>query len=83
MTREDTPVTTCLFCNAPVEERLGEHILRWEGEIYILRNVPADVCVQCGQIFFGPDALKAMDAVAVALAKREPDERMAIPVYSL
>ena len=71
----------CPFCNAPVEERLVEHILRWEGEIYILRNVPADVCVQCGQTFFGPDALKAMDAVA--LAEREPDERLAIPVYSL
>ena len=74
-------MTICPFCNAPVEKRLVEHILRWEGEIYILRNVPADVCVQCGQTFFGPDALKAMDAVA--LAEREPDERLAIPVYSL
>ena len=74
-------MTICPFCSAPVEERLVEHIHRWEGEIYILRNVPADVCVQCGQTFFGPDALKAMDAVA--LAEREPDERLAIPVYSL
>ena len=74
-------MTTCPFCSALVDERLVEHILRWEGEIYILRNVPADVCVQCGQTFFGPDALKAMDAVA--LGEREPDERLAIPVYSL
>ena len=74
-------MTTCPFCGAPVEERLVEHIHRWRGEIRLLRNVPADVCIQCGETFFGPDALKAMDAVA--FAKREPDERLAVPVYSL
>jgi len=46
-----------------------------------MRNVPADVCAQCGQTFFGPDALKAMDAVAAG--GREPDERLTVPVYSL
>ena len=46
-----------------------------------MRNVPADVCVRRGETFFGPDALKAMDAVAAD--GREPDERLAIPVYSL
>ena len=75
-------MTTCPFCKAPVEERLVEHIHRWGGEVRILRNVPADVCVRCGETFFGPDALKAMDAVALA-AKREPDERLSVPVYSL
>ena len=76
-------MTTCPFCNAPVEERLVERIHRWDGEIRIMRNVPADFCVQCGQTFFDPDALKAMDAIAFAAAKREPDERLAVPVYSL
>ena len=74
-------MTTCPFCKAPVEERLVEHIHRWGGEIRILRNVPADVCVQCGETFFGPDALKAMDAVAAG--GREPDARLTVPVYSL
>ena len=76
-------MTTCPFCGAPVKERLVEHIHRWGGEIRVMRNVPADVCVRCGETFFGPDALKAMDAVALAVAKREPDERLAVPVYSL
>lgn len=47
-----------------------------------MRNVPADVCVQCGETFFGPEALKAMDAV-VADNEREPDGRIVVPVYSL
>ena len=74
-------MTTCPFCNTPVERRSVEHIHRWGGEIRIMRNVPADVCVQCGQTFFGPDAMKAMDAVAAG--GREPDARLSVPVYSL
>ena len=75
-------MTTCPFCRAPVEERLIEHVHRWGGELRVLRNVPADVCVRCGETFFGPDALEAMDAV-VADDRREPDGRIAVPVYSL
>lgn len=75
-------MTTCPFCKAPVEERLVEHVHRWGGELRILRNVPVDVCVRCGETFFGPEALKALDAV-VADNGREPDERIAVPVYSL
>lgn len=74
-------MTTCPFCKAPVEERLVEHVHRWGGELRVLRNVPAEVCVQCGETFFGPEALKAMDAVAAG--GREPDGRIAVPVYSL
>ena len=74
-------MTTCPFCKAPVEERLVEHVHRWGGELRILRNVPAEVCVQCGETFFGPDALDAMDAVVAD--GREPDGRIAVPVYSL
>ena len=74
-------MTTCPFCNAPVEKRLVERIHRWDGEIRIMRNVPADVCVQCGQTFFEPNALKTMDAVAAG--GREPDARLTVPVYSL
>ena len=29
------------------------------GELCLLRNVPADVCTQCGDVFFGPTALRA------------------------
>lgn len=71
----------CPFCGAPIEERLVEHVHRQEGELRILRNVPAEVCVQCGETFLGAEALKAMDAIDAD--KREPDEYLAVPVYSI
>ena len=65
----------------PVGPRRVEHIHRWQGEMYILRNVPADVCAQCGEVFFGPDALRDMDAIASKSV--EPQGYRSVPVYSL
>lgn len=72
---------TCPFCKGRIEIRRIEHVHRWGGEIYLLRNVPAEACSQCGEVFFAPDALKAMDKVVSE--KREPDERRSVPVFSL
>ena len=33
-------MTTCPFCKGPIEQRRVEHVHRWDGELYILRNVP-------------------------------------------
>lgn len=71
----------CPFCKGPIEERRVEHVHRWKGELYLLRNVPAEVCTQCGEVFFGPDALKSMDEVVTS--KIQPDEHRSVPVFSL
>ena len=71
----------CLFCKGRIEQRHIEHVHRWQGELYILRNVSADVCTQCGEVFFGPTALRAMDDVVAS--SREPDDRRSLPVFSL
>ncbi len=30
----------CPFCRGPIEEKRVEHVHRWKGNLYILRNVP-------------------------------------------
>ena len=74
-------MTQCPFCAGRIEQRHVEHVHRWQGELYLLRNVPADVCTQCGDVFFGPTALRAMDEVVAA--KVEPEDHRSVPVYSL
>ena len=74
-------MTVCPFCKGRIEQRQVEHIHRWQGELYLLRNVPADVCTQCGDMFFGPDALKAMDKVVGK--QTEPESHRSVPVFSL
>ncbi|MBI2917882.1 MAG: type II toxin-antitoxin system MqsA family antitoxin [Chloroflexi bacterium] len=71
----------CPFCRGPIEQRHIEHVHRWQGRLYILRNVPAEVCTQCGEVFFAPDALKAMDEIVMSRPK--PQSRRSVPVFSL
>ncbi|MBI3744386.1 MAG: type II toxin-antitoxin system MqsA family antitoxin [Chloroflexi bacterium] len=72
---------TCFFCKGDIEPRRIEHVHEWGTEIFIFRNVPADVCRQCGEVFFGPDALEAMDKVVTKHPK--PETHRSVPVYSL
>lgn len=74
-------MSECIICKGTVEERRIEHIRRWDGKLYIFRNVPADVCTQCHEVYFGPDALEAMDKVV--LGKVKAKEHLSVPVYSL
>jgi YgiT-type zinc finger domain-containing protein len=71
----------CVVCKGDVENRRVEHVHSWKGQIYIFRNVPAEVCTQCGEVFFGPEALRAIDKVV--LGKARPKEHVTLPVYSL
>ena len=71
----------CYFCQGKVETRVIRHVHQWGEKIFIFKNVPAEVCTQCGESYFGPDALEKMDRVVTGLP--EPEEVTQVPVYSL
>ena len=44
------PVKTCFFCGSPVKEiTIGNFDYRLEGKLYVLKDVPAGLCLQCGE----------------------------------
>ncbi|MCH8310309.1 MAG: YgiT-type zinc finger protein [Chloroflexi bacterium] len=71
----------CLNCRGPVEPRRIEHVHRWKGQLCIFGDVSAEVCTQCGEVFFSPPSLKAMDNVTTQ--DREPNDHRSAPMYSL
>lgn len=69
----------CFYCGGAVEERLLPRELRWQGELFIIENVPMGVCVQCGEKFLKPEVAKEVDKV---LQKKEkPTKTIQVPVY--
>jgi len=69
------------FCKGKVEARVIRHVHQWGEKVFIFKNVPAEVCTQCGETYFGPEALEKMDRVVTGLP--EPEEVTSVPVYSL
>ena len=53
----------CFFCGGEVtEERISREIW-WKGQLYLVRDVPAGVCRQCGQKVVLPAVAKEIDKI--------------------
>lgn len=46
----------CHFCKGKLEERLITRLQEYQGSWYIIENLPALVCTQCGETYFTPQA---------------------------
>lgn len=57
------------------------HVHQWGEQVYIFEDVPAEVCSQCGEVYFSPDVLDMMDRIAANEIK--PQHTMEVPVYSI
>ena len=71
----------CYFCKGKVEGKVIRHVHQWGEKVFIFKNVPAEVCTQCGETYFGPEALEEMDRIVAG--PPEPEEIAQVPVYSL
>mgnify|MGYP001079559501 CR=1 FL=1 len=46
----------CMYCKGHLEERLVTRFQEYEGHWYIIENLPALVCPNCGGTFYTPEA---------------------------
>lgn len=70
---------TCFYCKGPLRRRRIEHMHEWSGRPVLIRNVAAEVCTQCGEVYLVPKTLDAIDAVG----RKEPDGHVSVSVYDL
>ena len=71
----------CYFCKGKVESRVIRYVHQWGEKVFIFKNVPPEVCIQCGETYLGPEAPKMIDRVVAG--SPEPEEVTQVPVYSL
>jgi HTH-type transcriptional regulator / antitoxin MqsA len=49
-------MSQCLVCKGQLEERRVTRVQEYEGHWYIIENLPALVCRQCGETYYTPAA---------------------------
>ena len=47
---------TCDICKGTLEERAVTRLQEYNGRWYIIENLPALVCTQCGETYYTPEA---------------------------
>ena len=72
---------TCYFCNrGTLQERRVTVDFRWGDNLVIIENVPAKVCSECGERYYGARVVRQMEQ----LAKEGRKEReVLVPVATL
>ena len=70
----------CFMCKGLMKAGNVNHIVDIEGSIIIVKNVPANVCKQCGEAFFDNDVAKKLEVI-VKQAKASKAEITVINYY--
>lgn len=46
----------CMYCKGKLEEKLVSRVQEYKGRWFLIENLPALVCNQCGATFYTPQA---------------------------
>jgi YgiT-type zinc finger domain-containing protein len=46
----------CRYCQGELEAKLVTRVQAYEGQWFVIENLPALVCKQCGETYFTPEA---------------------------
>ena len=71
----------CEFCSGKTRNKRVKRQHWLHGKLYIVENVPAEVCLGCGERYFHATTLDEIDQHL--LAEHEVKERIAVEVVSL
>jgi len=75
--------TRCQFCGSEdFEERRVEYVYRRKGKYLIVRDVPCEVCLRCGERYYPGAALLAMEQRFKAIHEKQalPKQTVAVPI---
>ncbi len=49
-------MSDCLYCKGKLKPERVTRVQEYDGHWYIIENLPALVCEQCGEVYYTPDA---------------------------
>lgn len=78
----NTSIDRCDLCGG--ELKPGKTTLEiWRGEELItIKDVPADVCQQCGEAYISAEMSEHLDRFVVEYHQHRPERYIAVPQYS-
>ena len=53
----------CFRCKGDMEQKVKTHAVTLEKCVIIIRNVPALVCKQCGEVYFTDDVMQKLESI--------------------
>lgn len=67
----------CYFCQGKTEIKKIEVDIRWEGKLFVIKDVPVEVCTQCGERYYSAQVSKKIDHL---IQDGQPQQTLKVPV---
>lgn len=71
----------CAVCGGRLILKKVRYDQHWGEEIVVFDDVPARVCLSCGEIWLGSHVVGAMDRILKQ--QKKPTKKITVPVWSL
>ena len=74
----------CYFCKGKTEIKNIDVDFRWGDKLYIVKNVPVEICNQCGERYYSAEVSKKLDNLVKKqeLSKIRPQQVIEVPVFN-
>lgn len=67
----------CYFCKGEIRNQIVTVDYRWGDRFIIIKNVPAQVCIQCGEKYFDAEVSRQMEHIV--LKGEKPSASITVP----
>ena len=74
----------CYFCKGTTEIKKITVDFRWGDQLFIVENVPVEICSQCGERYYSAKVSHKLDDIVKKgnSESQKPRKTLEIPVYS-
>jgi YgiT-type zinc finger domain-containing protein len=77
-------VNKCYFCKGKTKIKDTNVDFRWGDKLFVVKNVPVEVCAQCGERYYSAEVSKKLDNLVKKqeLSKIRPQQVIEVPVFN-
>lgn len=74
----------CYFCKGKTRIKDIDVDFRWGDKLFVVKNVPVEVCNQCGERYYSAEVSKKLDNLVKKqeLSRIRPQQVIEVPVFN-
>lgn len=71
----------CYFCKGNTKIKNIDVDFRWGDKLFVVQDVPVEVCSQCGERYYSAEVSKKLDEL-VEKSSKKPQKTIEVPVFN-
>ena len=77
-------MSDCFYCKGKTEIKNVDVDFRWGDKLIVVKNVPVEVCNQCGERYYSAEISKKLDELVKKqnTSKIKPRKTIEVPVFN-